>query len=373
MRVLSVAAYVSVDGAYGGPVAVALDQAAALTALGHEVTVAAGWDGGDPPTSPADLRLFRARRPLRSSFVGLVAPGLLPWLARHARSHDVVHVHVTRDLVTLPAAALAQLRGVPVVLQPHGQIRPQRSAAHSLVDRVLGGRVLRRAAAVLALTPQEERDLHVLGVPAGRVHRVENAVPVPARRAQPPGAAPLVLYSSRLAERKRPRAFVAAAEIVGRVRTDARFDLWGADGGELAATLADIEGRGLTGRCTYRGATTIEGARAGLAEAAVLVLPSRAEPFPMALLEAFAAGLPAVITEDTGLSRTARECGAAVVTDGSPEQLAAAILGLLDDDDLWARTAAAARRLAEHRFAPVRVAERLTDLYERAAGDRVRS
>lgn len=364
-------AYVSADGAYGGPVAVALDQAAALTDLGHTVTVAAGWDGLEPPAGPARLRLFRARKPLRSSFVGLFAPGLLLWVARHAQEFDVVHVHVTRDLVTLPAAAIARRRGVPVVLQPHGQIRAGRSRAQGLVDRVLGARVLRGSAAVLALTPQEDRDLRDLGVPADRVHRLENAVPPAPEHARPADQGALVLYSSRLAERKRPRAFVAAAEIVSRDRPDARFEIWGADAGERAATLDDIERRGLTGRCVYRGATTVERSRARLADAAVLVLPSRAEPFPMALLEAFAAGLPAVITEETGLSRLARETGAAVVTDGSPARLAEGILRLLDDPDLWLRTARSARALADVRFSPDRIAGRLTDIYQRVvAGGR---
>jgi glycosyltransferase involved in cell wall biosynthesis len=123
----------------------------------------------------------------------------------------------------------------------------------------------------------------------------------------------------------------------------------------------------LTLRCVYRGATTIERARARLSEATVLVLPSRAEPFPMVLLEAFACGLPAVITDETGLSRTAQETGAAVVTDGSPDQLADAVMRLLSDRDLWTRTAGSARTLAEQRFTLERIAERLTAIYRQAA------
>lgn len=362
MRILSVAAYVSADGAYGGPVSVALDQAAALASAGHEVEVAAGWDGGPRPDTPFALRLFRAYKPLRGSFAGLAAPGLPLWVAQHASRFDVVHVHLTRDLVTLPVAWVAMRRGAPVVLQTHGQIRPQRSRLQALLDLLLGTRVLRGAAAVLALTGHEERDLEALGVPADRIQRIDNGVPLAARPAGPPGPAPLVLFSSRLAPRKRPRAFVEAAEIVARARPDVRFEMWGADGGELRATVADIERRGLADRCVYRGATTVEKARERLADAAVLVLPSYAEPFPMALLEAFSAGLPAVITDQTGLSAVAGGAGAAVVTDGSPEALAAAVLTVLERPE-WSRTASAARMLAERRFGVAAVADRLTALY----------
>jgi glycosyltransferase involved in cell wall biosynthesis len=367
VRVLVVAAYVSADGSYGGPVSVALDHAAALTAAGHDVTVATGWDGADVPGHAADLRLFRARKPLASSFAGLVAPRLPGWVWRHAPRFDVVHVHLTRDLVTLPAAWLAVRRGVPVVLQTHGQIRPERSRGQAALDALLTRRVFRSARAFLTLTPREEADLRALGVDEGRLHRIDNGVPPAAARAKPPGEAPLVLYSSRLAERKRPRAFVEAAALVAAARPDARFELWGPDGGELAATLAEIERRGLADRCRYRGATTPQRARAHLADAAVFVLPSVAEPFPMALLEAFSAGLPSVITDRTGLSDVARTTGAAVVTDGSPAELAAAVLRLLGDGPGWHDTAAAAVTLAESRFGLPRIADRLEEVYRSAA------
>jgi glycosyltransferase involved in cell wall biosynthesis len=366
VRVLVVAPYLSADGSYGGPVAVAVDQAAALLEAGHAVTLVAGWDGVGPAPHSVPVRLFRARKPLSQSFAGLVAPALLGWVARYAHEFEVVHVHVTRDLVTLPAAWLAQRRGTPVVLQTHGQIRPNRSRAQAGVDVLLTRRVFRDAAAFLALTAHEEMDLEAQGVGASRLHRIDNGVPAAAVRAVPPGDSPLVLYSSRLAARKRPQAFVAAAEIVARRRPDARFELWGPDGGALAATLSEIEGRGLASRCSYCGATTVERARAHLADAAVFVLPSYAEPFPMALLEAFSAGLPVVMTDQTGLSDAAGDAGAARVTDGSAEQVADAILELLDDPAAWSRVAGAAVALAEDRFAMPRIAERLAEVYRTA-------
>jgi glycosyltransferase involved in cell wall biosynthesis len=83
----------------------------------------------------------------------------------------------------------------------------------------------------------------------------------------------------------------------------------------------------------------------------------------MALLEAFSAGLPSVITDQTGLSAAARERGAARVTDGSAEHMAAAVLELLDDPAAWARTARSALDLADQRFAMPRIAARLVEVY----------
>jgi glycosyltransferase involved in cell wall biosynthesis len=59
----------------------------------------------------------------------------------------------------------------------------------------------------------------------------------------------------------------------------------------------------------------------------------------------------------------AGEAGAALVTDGSPEQMATATLRLLGDDGTWERTADAALRLAGTRFAMSRIADRLLEVY----------
>jgi glycosyltransferase involved in cell wall biosynthesis len=90
----------------------------------------------------------------------------------------------------------------------------------------------------------------------------------------------------------------------------------------------------------------------------------------MALLEALAAGVPAVITDDTGPSELVRNAGAGIVTDGSPEQLAAGVLRLLDGA-AWAPAADAALRLATERFGLPAVAARLAEIYGAAAEQRV--
>jgi glycosyltransferase involved in cell wall biosynthesis len=92
-------------------------------------------------------------------------------------------------------------------------------------------------------------------------------------------------------------------------------------------------------------------------------LPSVDEPFPMAVLEAFAVGLPVVMTDRTGLSEIARERGAACVVDGSSESMAKAILKLVQDAHAWAEMSKAAAQLAASRFSIDHVANRLISLY----------
>jgi hypothetical protein len=112
MKILQVVTLVSPNGEYGGPVRVASNQSSALRDAGHSVVLAASQR--PHPVTPVEVngvpvRLFRARLMLpRSGFAGLTAPSMLWRFFRNRQSFDVVHVHVARDLVTLPVALIAK-------------------------------------------------------------------------------------------------------------------------------------------------------------------------------------------------------------------------------------------------------------------------
>jgi glycosyltransferase involved in cell wall biosynthesis len=368
VRVLQAVAYLSEDGAYGGPLSVAYDQCGALEASGTSVTLVAGWDGRAAIAGTVTPRRFRAWKLVRRSFSSLFSPGLLLWSARRIRRFDVVHVHFARDLMMLPLAAIALAGKRPVVLQTHGMVQPDQRRLVKALDRLITVRILRRARTVIALTEDEAAGLKQLGVRDEQLRIIGNGVPVSAVVARPATTSPLVIYASRLAPRKRPLAFVRAAHAVHAERTDVRFELWGPDGGELDAVKAEITALSLENACRYRGAVTSEQVRSLLAGAQVFVLPSVAEPFPIALLEAMSAGLPSVITSDTGISEQVGRAGAGIVTDGSPEAIAEAILGLVSDPVRWEHAAQAARRLVASDFSVDHVA----GLLERAYADAVR-
>ena len=60
----------------------------------------------------------------------------------------------------------------------------------------------------------------------------------------------------------------------------------------------------------------------------------------MTILEALSVGTPVVCTTSTGISDQLSERGAAAITDGSPEALAQAIIGILTDPprrDIYSR------------------------------------
>lgn len=362
------APYLSSTGAYGGPTSVAEDACRGLAEHGVEATLLVGWDGECPaPTGPSATVRARARFLVPGRFPTAVAPRMWGWLLRHARQCDVVHVHATREINMLMSIVIALVLRRPVVLQTHGMVQPHAGRFGRLLDAVLTRRLLRAAHTVLALTEREAEGLRRLA-PGVRVRRLGNPAPRTDLRASWAPMTPRVVFLSRLHPRKRPTAVVEAAAIVARTRPDVQFDIWGADEGELASVEQTIGRAGIAGSCRYRGTCARTESLGVLAGAQVFVLPSVDEPFPMAALEAFSVGLPVVLTPQTGVSAAAQEAGAAVLTDGSPQELAAAVLELLGDRTTWESAAVGARSLAEGPYAAAEVVEELMTTYREATG-----
>ncbi|MCY0917227.1 MULTISPECIES: glycosyltransferase [unclassified Streptomyces] len=372
MRVLHAVTLHSPSHAFGGPVRVALNLAKGLRARGHEARLLALGEGfPDPwPTSVEGVpaKLFPARRLLPLGFSGMTSPALLASAGRLVRDADVVHVHLARDLVTLPVALAALRARKPLVLQTHGMVDPSGKLLAKLLDAVAVRRVLRGADAVLYLTPHEREGLDaVVGAPAlASAVRLVNGTPAQEERPAPSGA-PRVLYSARLQARKRPVDFVDAAPAVLAVHPDAEFVVAGPDEGERDAVRARISALGLGDRFTLPGALSSAEVLTELRRAHVYVLPSVEEPFPMSVLEALSVGVPPVVTHSNGLARDIAAAGAGRAVDPGPAGVAEAILALLDPA-ANAAASVAARKLATESFSMDAVLDTLLPVYEAAAG-----
>lgn len=345
MRILQAVTLFSPDGAYGGPVRVALNQSAALRELGHDVTVSAGVRGYESipvEQEGVPLALSNARSLVPGvGFAGLTAPGLLRWLWQRRRDFDVVHLHLARDLVLLPLALLVRLLGIPYVVQPHGMLAPKSNALAPILDLLFVRRLLRGAAEVFYLTELERADLTTIAGGAVRLTALSNGVPA-YEPVEESGEVPEVLYLARLHERKRPLDFVRAANALLADGIDARFALVGPDEGEGEAVSALIAH---THAITWEGAIASGAGPERMRSASVYVLPSVNEPYPMSVLEAMAVGLPVVITHDCGLADFVTRTDSGIVCDPGAEPIAAAVATLVRDR-VGARAAGARGRAA---------------------------
>ena len=106
-----------------------------------------------------------------------------------------------------------------------------------------------------------------------------------------------------------------------------------------------------------------------LRECALLVSPSRQEGFGIAVAEALACGVPAIVTPSGGPEEMLRSSGAGRITSGwSPEEIAAAILELLGDETTLIDVRRRARAYVEREHAPARFQELLGEALDELDG-----
>lgn len=229
---------------------------------------------------------------------------------RALRPH-VVHTHTAKAGAVGRAAAM--LAGVPVIVHTYhghvlrGYFSPAKTAVYRAIERGLAWRTDR----LLTVTPRVRDELLALGV--GRASQYA-AVPLgfdlapllaaESRRGElraelQAGDAPLVGIVARLVPIKAHEVFLAAAARVREMRPDAQFLIVG--GGERREELeAQAGALGLGASVRFLGW------RADLdrlyADMDVVVLTSRNEGSPVALIEAMAAGVPVVSTDVGGVA-----------------------------------------------------------------------
>lgn len=374
MKVLHVVTLHTPNHTFGGPTRVALSLSRGLRERGVDARLVALGDEfeGPLPTTVEGVpaRLYQARHVLPAFEVsGITSPGLLAGARRLVRSADVVHVHLMRDLITLPMALIALQCGRPLVLQTHGMVDPTEKRVAKIVDALGVRRVLRAADAVLCLTEMERGHVRAVAAPARLTNtlRLVNGVD-PQERRTATGGPPTVLYLARIQAGKRPQDFVSAMPEVLAEHPDARFVLAGPDTGALAGTLELARRLGVEGSLDHLGPLGRDEVFEQLRRADVYVMPSVQDAFSVSALEAMSVGTPVVVTRTTGLAPDIAEAGAGRVID-SP-LVAPAVLDLLDPVANEAASAAA-WNLVRDRFAIDAVVGRLHDVYRRvAAGPR---
>jgi glycosyltransferase involved in cell wall biosynthesis len=157
-------------------------------------------------------------------------------------------------------------------------------------------------------------------------------------------SATYILYSGGFGARKRLGDLLAAFDRVAEVVPDVRLRIVGAAPEELVTAISRTAARDrieLTGYVEDRELVRI------YQQAKVVAYPSTLEGFGFPVLEAFAAGTPVVATRAGSIPEIAG--GACLlVRPTSPDELAEALLAVIEDEGLAARLAAAGRERAGH-------------------------
>lgn len=377
MKILVVCAVFHPATIYGGPSTVALQHAVGLARRGHAVTVVTSdIVSFSPRTHMAEqsrmvdgvkIHYFFARTPL-PKFPMVYSLGLRLWLRRHVHEYDVVHVHFAREWIPLTAAQIALRAEVPLFLQPHGMLN-RRDGVRTFLDNVLTKATLEAASAVLVLQ-SHERDVIAQIAPNARTEALPNGIGTAsdAPRWQLQALeGKTVLFLARLHPRKRVLDFVEMARLLHQRGLGLRFRIVGPDGGDLYTAQQRVVDYGLTDAVEFVGPIPREAVADELTRAAIYVLPSVEEPFPMSVLEALSVGTPTVVTTRIHIRDLLERNGAAAVVAPNPEALAGAVERLVTKPDHAVTLSRQGRELVERELTMDSVLERLEAIYARHA------
>ncbi|MBS0559436.1 MAG: glycosyltransferase family 4 protein [Proteobacteria bacterium] len=186
----------------------------------------------------------------------------------------------------------------------------------------------------------QERVVAELGIPSERITVLYNSVHAPARLARtdaPDGVCHIVMLGRLGPPKGLPELLEAMASEGMRARAW-RATLAG--DGDVEAVMTEARRRGIADRVVCPGWLGADAVAALLAQADILVLPSRSENLPVAVIEALAYRI-AVVTTPVGATPELVEDGvsALFVPTRNPEALAEALGRLIDDPVLRAEIA----------------------------------
>lgn len=270
-------------------------------------------------------------------------PGWAPGRVHRAvRDADVVHLVGHWTLLNVLAYRAARRHRRPYVVCPAGALRVQgRSRVlKRFYNAVVGRRLVRNAAAHVAVTQDERADFAAYGVDPSGVDVVPNGVDAREfdTEAAAPGEAawrarvgdrPYVLFVGRLNPIKGPDLLVRGAAGVGGPASEYRLVLAGPDEG-MAGPLRRLAGElGVAARTVLPGPVSGAEKAAAYRGASLLVVPSRSEAMSLVALEAGASGTPVLLTDACGFPEVARVEGGLVVP-ASAEGIEQGLRRLLD-------------------------------------------
>lgn len=364
-------------------------MARAVAARGHTVEVyttdfglegRVRADGAPVPDGGASVRYFPVQRPrmLKPSW------SLYAALARDLPRVDVVHLHSLYLFHDWAAGRVCRRADIPYIVQPHGSLDPYIWRRHRARKRIMEwtfqNQVLRRAAAIHYTTEEEMRLAapHAQGapgvvVPLGVELDAYDSPPPPdrffARHPETRGKR-IVLFLSRLHEKKGLDILAASFGRIAQRFPDAHLVLAGPDDGMGAQVDEWLRKAGVADRATRTGMLEGEEKGAALAAASAFVLPSYSENFGIAVLEAMAAGIPVVISDQVNLWREVEHGGAGLVSSCDVDAFTGILERLLGDPAAARRMGEAGRALAREKFSWPRIASALETLYEDVAARR---
>lgn len=284
-------------------------------------------------------------------------------LIKHIREFQPDILHTFLFHANIAGRYAGWRAGVPVVISSV-RVAERERGYHLTVDRWTSGLVdveVCVSEAVRRFTMEEA------GIPESKLTVIPNGIDVSEYGTGPsPSGAPVVTFVGRLHTQKGVDILIRAARTILRDNPKTTFNIVG-EGPEKKA-LKDLAAReDVSERIRFTGFVADVGNV--LAASHLLVLPSRWEGMPNAVLEAMACARPVVASNVDGCSEVVDDGKTGLlVPPEDPDALADAVLEILRDPERARNMGQAGRSRAETEFTVSKMVNAYKELYERCAG-----
>jgi glycosyltransferase involved in cell wall biosynthesis len=377
MRVLVLTDYF-LPHACGGIERAVYEVSRRVAAEGHDVTVLTFRRGDAAAEEEMDcLHVLRAPAVDVSDKIGIQLSGsahVWPqlWKMLRGRDFDVVHTHGLFFHVSLAGAAVARLRGKPLVTTAHvgslAEIGGVASHLSAVYEQSVGRFILASSRRVICVSNAVAQHVATLGASSERVNVIPNGVDL---THYSPGdetgemRAPRIVFVGRLIGNKGPQHLVEALPAIAKQVP--HVECWIVGDGPMRSQLqARVQEMRLEANVTFLGER--DDVADLLRQCDLFVRPSLSEGMPLAVLEAMASGLPVVVTPVGGTPEVIQDGeNGYLVEPGDGAALAAKVNELLTRPEQRSAMAAEARRTAAT-YSWDAVAKQTIDVYASALG-----
>jgi glycosyltransferase involved in cell wall biosynthesis len=290
------------------------------------------------------------------------------------RGTDILHIHELRSTLSVFAYRAAKKQHIPYVLSTHGGLKHLgRRGVKTVFDAFWGGRILRDAAAVLAISPAEEKDARDMNLLLPKVRPLPNMISLfdyaslsqrgTFKSRNGLGAARVILFLGRLHWVKGADLLIEAFRRIAASQPDTQLIIAGSDDGQEAELRALVETSRLNASVRFVGFLDDQSKREALVDADLLVIPSRSEVFAITALEALMCGCRVLLSDVCGLHpMPSAEQGVELFESGNVEDLVRKLGSILQSANSPI-VASAGREFVVREFGSEKVSARAEAIY----------
>ena len=308
------------------------------------------------------------------------SPSLFWYLARHLKNFDLVHITGVWNFPIMAAAFWSRFYKKPYLISPRGSLMKEPLERKSYLKKkiqlwLFGKRDLKNASAIHFTTEAEKEEYLKANLPLKKAVVVPNGFDAEEFKEKPAAGffrekfgiaddKKTILFLSRLSWKKGLDTLIPAFAEVIKKEPKAILVLAGGDDENYKKTIEKmIKENNVGGKVIFVGMISGKEKAAAYADSNVFVLPSYSENFGIAVVEAMSFGLPVVITKNVGIAPNIEKAGAGLVIEKDVNQLAEAILKILDNPDLSQKMGERGKYLTETEFSWPNIADEFIKEY----------